>query len=173
MAICEENVSLRLFTESDIKDKIRWINDPENNKYLHYDIPLEYEKTLNWFRNKNNSIRCDFTIEYDGKPIGLIGLLNIDELNKKAEYYICIGEKEYKGKGIATKATILILRYGFATLNLNKIYLNVDSENIAACNLYKKCGFVCEGEFIEDLFHNNTFINRKRYAILAKNFKAL
>lgn len=161
-----EEIVLRDFTERDIENKIKWINNPSNNTYLHYDIPLEYEKTLNWYINKNNALRCDFVIEYNGIPVGLIGLLNIDKVNNKAEYYICIGETQYKGKGIGKAATKLLLSYGFEELKLKKIYLNVDSENIAACNLYEKSGFVCEGEFKCDLFHRGRYIDRKRYAIL-------
>lgn len=165
------NVSLRKFCEEDIDNKIRWINDPLNNIYLHYDIPLEKDKTLQWFRNKNNETRFDFVIEYDGTPVGLIGLLAIDKINSKAEYYICLGEHEYKGKGIAKAATRLILDFGFDELNLNKIYLNVDAENEAACFLYEKAGFTCEGVFKQDLFHRGRLIDRKRYAILREQRK--
>lgn len=163
-------ILLRDFTVSDIENKIRWINNPENNAYLHYDIPLEYDKTLNWFENKNNDIRCDFVVEYDGVPVGLIGLLNIDRVNRKAEYYICIGETSYKGRGIAKVATRLLIEYGFEELKLNKIYLNVDAENVVACGLYEKSGFVCEGVFKKDLLHRGRLVDRKRYAILEEKF---
>ena len=163
-------VTLRDFEEFDIDNKIVWINNPNNNVYLHYDIPLEYDKTLNWFKNKNNDIRCDLVIECNGVPVGLIGLIGIDGINNKAEYYICIGEQNYKGKGIAKKATIMLLEYGFNKLGLNKIWLNVDSDNTAACHLYEKSGFVCEGEFKEELWHRGRYIDRKRYAILRENF---
>lgn len=166
-----EKIILRDFTECDIADKIRWINDPLNNAYLHYDIPLCYDKTLEWFRNKNNNTRHDFIVEYEGISVGVIGFLNIDRTNSKAEYYICVGESNYKGKGIATIATKLLLSYGFNILRLNKIYLNVDSKNIAACRLYEKTGFLCEGEFKKDLMHRGEYIDRKRYAILKENFQ--
>ena len=52
--------------------------------------------------NKNGKIiTClstwkDAFIEVDGIPCGLIGLLSIDEKNKKAEYYVMIGEKDFQ-----------------------------------------------------------------------------
>lgn len=166
MHMNDGNVSLREFCIDDIKLKIDWINDSNNHKYLHYDLPLEYEKTLQWFENRNLDKRLDCIIEYGGIPVGLIGLLEIDKINKKAEYYITIGSDSFKRKGIATIASYLILRYAFETLKLNKVYLNVDSKNKAACTLYEKIGMVCEGEFIEDLYHNGEFIDRRRYALL-------
>lgn len=159
-------VSLRDFTEDDINLKIEWINNPNNNQYLHYDIPLEYDKTLNWFQQKDNAHRVDCIIEYNGVPIGVIGLLAIDNINCKAEYYITIGNTSYQNKGIATKATMLILEYAFLDLNLNKVYLTVDADNVKACKLYERVGMTCEGIFREDLLRHGQLIDRRRYAIL-------
>ena len=164
-------VTLRKFNASDIPNKVRWINDPRNNTFLHYDLPLEVEKTQKWYENvKDRTDRYDAIIEVDGIPVGLIGLLCIDLKNKKAEYYVSMGEHSYKGKGIAYEASKLILEYAFCKLNINKVYLNVDSENIAACGLYEKIGFICEGVFKQDLWHHGKFIDRKRYAILCSKY---
>ena len=92
-------ITIRKFMQNDIENKIRWINNSENNKFLHYDLPLEYNKTLMWFeKNKDNINRYDGIIEYCKTPVGLIGLLNIDYKNKKAEYYITIGESKLQRK---------------------------------------------------------------------------
>lgn len=166
-------ITLRKFNSSDIPNKVRWINDERNNAYLHYDIPLEIEKTQKWYEAiKDRKDRYDAVIEADGIPVGLIGLLCIDDINKKAEYYISMGEHEYKRKGIAYEASLLILKYAFVELNLNKVYLNVDAKNTGACALYEKVGFTCEGTFEQDLWHRGEFIDRKRYAILHSKYQA-
>ena len=162
------NISIRKFTKDDIPNKVRWINNPENNQFLHYDLPLCIDKTEKWFASvKERRDRYDCVICVDNVPVGLIGLLNIDIKNKKAEFYISMGEVSYKKCGIGFAATRLILDYAFYELSLHKVYLNVDSDNIAACKLYEKAGFSLEGEFIDDLFTCKGFVNRKRYAILA------
>ncbi|MBR5236027.1 MAG: GNAT family N-acetyltransferase [Clostridia bacterium] len=163
------NIHLREFAETDIENKVHWINDEKNNRYLHYDLPLSIEKTKNWFQNKAEN-RLDCVIEYQGIAVGLIGLLNIDKQNQKAEFYISMGRDDFKRKGIATLSTKLLLSYAFEDLKLNKIYLNVDEENIAACNLYEKIGFTLEGRFIQDMFHRGKLINRLRYAILREEW---
>ena len=162
----EDKISIRKFEEKDIKNKIKWINDSKNNKFLHYDLPLEFEKTLNWFnKNKNNENRYDAIIEYDGIPVGVIGLLNIDYKNKKAEYYITLGENQYKGKGIAYQSSIKLLEYAFDELNLNKIYLYTEVENERAQKLFNKLSFNKEGVLKEDLIINNVKKDRYIYAI--------
>ena len=109
-------------------------------------------------------------IEDQGIPVGLLGLLAIDKVSQKAEFYISMGETAYKRKGIAMAATRLILEHAFSELQLNKVYLNVDAENLAACALYEKSGFHCEGYFHEDMLHHGRLIDRKRYAMLKKDF---
>ena len=167
------NVTLRKFTSADIYNKVRWINDESNNIYLHYDLPLELEKTQRWFDTvKYRTDRYDAVIDVDGIPVGIIGLINIDRVNLKAEYYITLGEVSYKGKGISYIASRKLLEYAFDVIGVNKVYLNVDADNIAACNLYEKLGFRCEGIFIEDMMHRKKLIDRKRYAILKRNWNS-
>lgn len=162
------DVILREFEERDVPRKVEWINNPANNQFLHYDLPLRIDRTTEWFRRKDNSKRLDCIIEYNGTPVGLIGLLQIDKVNRKAEYYITIGETGFKQKGIATKATKAIIDYAFEELNLHKVYLTVDARNTHAIRLYEKAGFKQEGYFIDDLFRagNSEFIDRERYAII-------
>ena len=157
-------VSLRKFEERDIINKIKWINDSENNTFLHYDLPLDYDKTLAWFKkNSDNETRHDMVIEYNNIPVGVIGIINIAK--KKGEYYITLGEKEYKRKGISYEASKLLLDYAFNELNLEKVWLCVDENNMAARKLYEKIGFRLEGILIKDIFFKGEMINRCMYGI--------
>lgn len=133
-------ISIRKFEETDIPNKVKWINDPSNNAYLHYDLPLEIEKTEKWFdSNKKRTDRYDATILCDGIPVGIIGLLSISD--DTAEYYIAMGEQDYKGKGIAKEASRLLLEYAQHELNLISVYLYTEIDNIAAQKLFEKIGF--------------------------------
>lgn len=163
-------ISIREFEYGDIEKKVEWINNPLINEYLHYDIPITIDGTKKWFESKSTN-RYDCVIEYDGLPIGLIGLLQIDYVNQKAEYYISLGELDYMGKGIASKATELILKYAFENLNLNKVYLNVDADNNRACKLYEKSGFKKEGHFKNDMYARGHLIDRVRYAYYKENYQ--
>lgn len=159
-------IRIRKFEEKDIEKKIKWINDSNNNQYLHYDLPLEYQKTLNWYNNiKDSQTRYDAVILCNEIEVGIIGLLNVDLKNRKAEYYITLGEREYAGKGIATIASKLLLEYAFKELGLNKIYLFTEVDNIRAQKLFERIGFVREGRVNQDLIINNKKIDRYIYGI--------
>lgn len=166
-----DDVKIRKFRFEDIPLKIEWINNPANNEFLHYDLPLAYDKTVAWFeRNKDRTDRFDAVIEYNGEPAGTIGLLSIDTKNSKAEYYIAMGEAAYKGKGVATEASKLILDYGFNTLNLNRIYLFTESENVAAQRLFEKIGFLKEGLIRSDIVSHGKYVDRYAYGVLREEW---
>jgi len=164
-------VTIRKFEERDVADKIRWINDERNNQFLHYDLPLEYKKTVEWFRRvKDRTDRFDGVIEVDGRPVGLIGLLNIDSRSRKAEYYITLGEHEYKGKGVATKASHLLLEYAFDELHLNRVYLYTEVENHSAQRLFERLGFRKEGLLREDVRQGSRYVHRYVYGLTRNDF---
>lgn len=163
------NVKLRKFLKSDIPNKVSWINNPENNRYLHYDLPLSINKSNLWFeKNQNNPSRYDAVIEYKNIPVGIIGILSIK--NGKGEYYITIGEQTAKGKGIARQATYQLINYAFETLCLNEIYLYTEVDNIAAQKLFEKCGF--KKKFIEkqSALNRGKAVDRYFYSITKNEF---
>lgn len=165
------NVTIRKFERMDIPKKVEWINNPENNRFLHYDIPLEISKTEKWFdSNAGRTDRFDAVIEVDGIPCGTIGLLSIDRKNSKAEYYIAMGEVHLKGKGVSTQASKLILDYAFLELGLNRVYLFTETENVAAQRLFEKVGFVKEGCMKNDIASHGRFVDRFVYGLCKEEY---
>lgn len=166
------DVTIRKFKKEDILNKVKWINDNNNNTFLHYNIPLTIEGTKEWFKKISESTnRYDAVIICNNKPIGVIGLINIDK--KKGEYYITLGEAEYKRKGISYIASKLLIRYGFEELGLEKIWLCVDYDNIAAKKLYEKLGFKLEGILRKDIYFKGKMIDRCMYGLIKEEWNDL
>jgi len=164
-------IKIRKFKRSDIPKKVEWINNPENNRFLHYDIPIGIEKTEIWFEcNCSRIDRYDAIIEVDGIPCGTIGLLKIDRNNKKAEYYIAMGETSLKGKGVSTEASKLLLNYAFTKLGLNRVYLFTETENIPAQRLFEKLGFSKEGCIKEDIVSHGRYVDRFLYGLIRSDY---
>lgn len=162
-------VTFRKFEERDIKNKVRWINDNANNQYLHYELPLEEEKTKQWYeKTKNRTDRYDAVIECDGKAVGIIGLLEIK--NGQAEYYVTLGEIEYKRKGIAKSATFLLLDYAFTVLKLHMVYLYTETDNKGAQKLFEKCGFIKRDVEKKSAVNRGKYVDRFRYRITAFDY---
>lgn len=167
------SISLRKFSWEDIPLKVGWINDPANNQFLHYNLPLEIASTEAWFaRTKDQDSRLDMTILLDGIPVGILGLLQIDRKNESAELYITIGEPTAKGKGIAGKAMELLMRIGFEELGMRRISLMTETGNTAAVRAYEKFGFVREGCLRNELRNRQgVYVSRYVYSMLKDEFE--
>ena len=61
-----------------------------------------------------------FVVESYGKSVGLVELVEIDHVHRRAEFQIIIAP-DHQGRGIASKAARLAMEYGFSVLNLYKI----------------------------------------------------
>lgn len=83
---------------------------------------------------------CNDTDEY----LGTVSLKHINMHDKNAEYAISMREKAM-GTGASMYGTKEILKYAFDELHLEKVYLNVISENVRAKKFYAKAGFKYEG----------------------------
>lgn len=137
------NVIIRPLQEEDAYISVIWRNDPDVFKFTGntYSHEITIDRELNWIRkviNNTDEYRC--AILADDTYVGNIYLTNIEQ--GKAEYHIFLGNKEFWGKGVAYKASLLIIEYGFIKLKLNSITLRVNKGNVSAYHLYKKIGFV-------------------------------
>ena len=86
-----EDLILRKFRFEDIPMKIEWINNSKNNVHLGYDLPLDYDKTCQWYeRIKNQRDRFDAVVEYMGKPdsYGMIALMPKEKIILSTKIYV-------------------------------------------------------------------------------------
>ncbi|NOZ78902.1 MAG: GNAT family N-acetyltransferase [Acidobacteria bacterium] len=81
----------------------------------------------------------------DGKPVGLVALIHIDNRARQAELVKMIGEPDQRGKGLAKKGTQMLVDYGFGELKLNRIYLRTLGGNMKNIRLNESLGFRFEG----------------------------
>ncbi|MDD4992431.1 MAG: GNAT family protein [Paludibacter sp.] len=153
------NVIIRPLEVSDALLSYRWRNDNEIWIYTgnkpNKEITLEIEQE--WIRNvlkRQNEKRFAICIGDKMEYVGNVQLTDI--IGTRAQLHIFIGVKKYLGLGIGTKATKLILDYGFDILRLNEVYLKVNKFNISAIKSYEKCGFEIvskvENEFTMSIF---------------------
>lgn len=106
----------------------------------------------------------------EGKLVGSIGYLYLDQEDKKTEIGYWLG-KEYEGKGFITKSIKVLINYAFDELNLNKIEIGVATENKKSLAIPEKLGFKREGELRDYEYINGRFLDRIVYGLKANEWR--
>jgi len=168
-----KRVTLRALEQSDSDLYYQWINNKELVLYNSNFKPVSKEEHNNWFNNvkHNKNIKVFSIVENKGSQlIGSCSLRNINHEHKNAELQIRIGDFSYHGRGYGSEAVRLLVRYGFNTLNLKRIYLYVFCHNHQAIRAYKKCDFLTEGVLKKSACIQGEFIDLQLMAIVNNNF---
>jgi UDP-4-amino-4,6-dideoxy-N-acetyl-beta-L-altrosamine N-acetyltransferase len=166
---------LKLLDEQDEYEIVEWRNRKEiiDSFFSYKGVTISEHR--NWYTSylKDNT-RIEFVIsrKEDNKKIGTIGLSRIDHRNQKAEYGILISEKQEYGKGYAQEVSAAVIQYAFSELNLQKIKLNVFTDNMGAIKLYKKLGFKEEGMLHKEIYKNASFKDVMVMAIFKEEWPA-
>lgn len=157
---------LRPLEKKDAEGILEWMKNPDINCYYRFN-PEEVtkESVIKFIENSMTEENKHFAIvnELD-EYLGTISLKNIDLTNKSSEYSIGLRESAI-GTGAAAFASKELFRIAFKELELNKVYLNVLSDNQRAIRFYNKIGFEFEGEFKEHFNIRGEFRNIKWYGI--------
>ena len=145
-----ERVYLRAHERADIPTFVRWFNDAEMASYLSFRAPMSLAMEEAWFtgmleRQGKDAYHFTMCLIADDRPIGTIGLFNIDEVNGNAGIGITVGEKDLWGQGLGTDAMNALLDFGFGQLRLERLWLEVYDFNLRGRRSYEKSGFVLEG----------------------------
>ncbi len=150
-----------------------WFEDQEVCEYNAHgkwskceDYYKNYISTIGQERNEVIWAICSI----DHKHIGNITLTNITFINRRAEFGIIIGDKNYWGTGVALLAAERIISHGFNKLNLNRIYCCVAKTNLGMIKLANSIGMKKEGILRQNNWLNGQWIDDIQYAILYKDF---
>ncbi len=152
-------VYLRAAERADVPIFTRWFNDQRVTRFLAMDTPFSLVTEEGWFdrlQTVQGKTLYHFVIclRESGEPIGTIGLHDVDLKHGKAEVGIAIGDPSRWSQGLGSDAMRALLDFGFGTLRLDRIALQVYDFNLRARRSYEKVGFVHEGAQREALYRN-------------------
>jgi len=167
-----EIVDLVVLTE-EIAEKTNWynwFNDEEVTKFMqkHY-YPNTKELQLKYYKDQilNNSdvIQLGIVNKRQSKLIGMVSLKNIDLINKSAEISIILGEKEFHDLDNFIESCKLMIKHGYDTFGLQRIYSGSFSKDID--NLFcRLLGFKSEGTLKKAVYKNGNYFDVYLCALL-------
>jgi RimJ/RimL family protein N-acetyltransferase len=139
---------------SDTEIFTRWINDPRIRTYLDTRVfPLSQLAEDAWIRRFGvppsggtaNDVVVSFGRKGEDGIIGTSGLHGINWIARHAEWGILIGDPADWNRGYGREVARRMLSYAFASLNLNRVHLRVNTGNAGGIRAYEAAGFVREG----------------------------
>lgn len=164
------DINLRKLTLKDAKDIYENVKDREVSKWtatIPYPYPKDGAKKFirraKYEAEKGKSLILG--IEFDKKVVGVVSLMHINKIRKRAEIGYWLGKRHW-GKGIMTQAVREILKIAFKREKLHRIYAKIYQENTSSQKIMEKCGFKLEGTHKDSCFKHGKRRNILTYAIL-------
>jgi RimJ/RimL family protein N-acetyltransferase len=170
-----EEIYLRPLERTDVDDLLPWVNDPEVTRTLLIHRPINREAELQFLDRVTQSeqaVVLGVVVKATGRLIGAAGLHQVDTQSRHGQFGIFIGEKAERGRGYGTEATRLMTDFAFGTLNLNRVWLHVTSENAAGIKAYEKVGYRREGVLRQALYKEGRYHDLVVMAILREEWGA-
>lgn len=170
------NYTLRLIKEEDINNYYESgfsFEDEEINRCTGSSSNVD-RVSIEKYVHKivTDDTRYDFLIINDKNEIIGESVINeIDWENKCANYRVCMFKSMNCGHGIGSKAIAKTIEFGFETLKLNRIELEVFDFNTRAYKAYLKVGFIKEGVKRQGIIIHNDYHNVIIMSILAEDYE--
>ncbi len=109
------------------------------------------------------------TLTEEDQVVGLVEL-NVRDAQFAVGEIAYVLHPDYWGRGLTTEAAGLLLRLGFETLGLHRIYATCDPRNLASARVMEKIGMQFEGRLRETMLLRDGWRDSLVYGILAREF---
>jgi ribosomal-protein-alanine N-acetyltransferase len=159
-------------TELLIRNKFYWsIYEPKHHN-SYYTVPVQREKIRESLYQMRDKREYSFGI-FDSSTsilVGHISLYSIKRLPFQSGFVGYSIDEQQIGKGFATEAVKLVLKFAFKDLGLHRIEAYVSPKNTGSIRVLEKAGLQREGLLKELLYINGVWEDHYMYAILEKEF---
>lgn len=176
--IAHGHVYLRPAERSDLPLFVAWLGDARTSGSLAFVAPISLAQEEAWLERAmaaQGRERWHFVVcrREDGRPVGVVGLDDLDWVNGSSPFGIFIGDEADRGRGYGSDATLAILRFAFDSLRLERVWLDVYAFNERAIHVYERAGFVLEGTLRHALWRDGRWVDVHRMAILATEWRGV
>jgi len=170
-----KKVRLRPIERDDLPRFVAWFSDPDVRRHLTIYKPFSLAQEERWFEKMLESLerqeQVSMAIETtEGVHIGNVGMHAINWKDRHAELGIVIGDKDYWGQGYGADAIRTMLGLAFGEMNLHRVFLRVDVDNVRGVRCYEKAGFQLEGTLRQVVFREGNYHDQHVMSVLEAEF---
>ncbi len=175
-----ERVRLHAVGQEDLDEVTQLAEEPDTELDRYEDriyFPLSREQNRTFFEKMAKRDGKDDTFfwlvrDLEGRYVGSIGTFDCDPRVGTFKYGLRILHP-YWGKGYATEAIVIVLRYYFRELRYQKATVIVYDFNKRSKGLHEKLGFVQEGRLRRMVYTGGTLYDELYFGMTAEEFAAL
>jgi len=160
----ETKLMLRAIEPSDVDLIYKWENDPSVWHISNTVAPFSRFVLEQYVLNSHEDIftakqlRLMIELSENQSTVGAVDLFDFEPLHRRVGVGILI-EEENRGKGFASEALDLILKYCFETLMVHQVYCNIAASNQISRQLFMNKGFLLAGTKKDWLLINNQWVD--------------
>ncbi len=169
---------LREVKEEDANDMFQYLSDKDVVKPMGL-VPFETVNDVwdevSWYKSiygEGTGIRWGITLKDSGKVIGSCGFLNMLTKHYRAEVGYELS-KDYWGRGIASEALEVVVKYGYQHFQLERIEALIEPTNLPSQKLVEKLGFKREGLLRHYEYTCGKFDDLYMYSIIKEDTNGL
>lgn len=163
-------IQLRALEREDLPQLRDWRNQDSMRPYFREYRLLNMVNQCDWFESMSRDRNTEmFGIEVrtvGWELIGVCGLCYISWVDRHAEVSIYIGSSKYRQQGCATETLAQLKQKAFLEFGLHRLWAEIYVYNTVSVKLFEKCGFVHEGTWKENHFHDGKFHDSLLYGLV-------
>jgi RimJ/RimL family protein N-acetyltransferase len=141
----------------------------EDGIELPTSVELQTERLQRW-TGVTDPERLRFAMEnLEGLTVGWVTLHSRDPKNGTFGFGVAV-YRDYRGRGYATDAVGLLLKYGFWEQRYQKCNSQCIHSNQGSVALHKKLGFIEEGRIRRNMFHDGKYHDEVMFGLTREEF---
>ena len=173
--IVGETVVLRRHVRENLRDFLRWYQDPEVARLTRYqDGPMKPDEIERFFTMRAmgpDSLAMGIHVKATNQLIGSCAFSQLDADNGSVLFHITIGEHAAWGQGYGSEATALMVEHAFSNLGLHRVALTVFAFNERAIRAYMRVGFQAEGAAREAIWRDGSWWDEVHMSVLEPEWR--
>lgn len=146
----DDTIELFVLTPDAVSDAyIRWLNDPEVNRYLESRFVVQDRVSIESFVAGVLASECD--VFFGIRDLGLdrhVGNIKLGPINRRhglGEIGLMIGDRAAWGHGVGSRAIDIVSAIASDELGLRKVTAGCYASNRGSKRAFEKAGFMVEG----------------------------
>jgi ribosomal-protein-alanine N-acetyltransferase len=174
-----ERLYMRDFVENDWRAVFSYQTNPHFSRFYNWTERSEADvrQFVQTFIDQQKvqprrKFQLALVLKDDGSLIGNCGIRVNDPERREANIGYELDPSHW-GKGYATEASRLLLRFGFEDLGMHRIWSRVIAENLRSGRVLLRLGMRLEGRLLESEFIHDRWYDTLLYAILDHEWQAL